>query len=189
MPRVEYNYCPTCATPLDERLIHQRRRRVCDACGFVQFHDPKVAVIALVTHDDRVLLIRRGVEPEKGKWALPGGYMDAGETAESALRRELQEEVGLAITQCELMDVFPMLVPDGNDPANNALVNNGIVLAYRAQPAVGQSTAVLAQDDVERADWFAADELPRNLAFVSTRALLTAWQERVGAPEHNPTET
>jgi len=57
-------------------------RSVCPSCGFVHFTDPKVAVIALVTHADKILLARRAVDPAKGKWALPGGYMDAGRSEE-----------------------------------------------------------------------------------------------------------
>lgn len=171
MPRRNFNFCPLCATRLEERHIYQQIRRVCPGCNFVQFHDPKVAVIALVTLRERILLIKRGVDPEKGKWALPGGYMDAGELPEAAVQRELMEEVGLAITIERLAGVYPMLVPDGAGK-----INNGIVLAYYATPRHAQAAQLQPDDDVDDARWFDVHTLPRSLAFVSTRQLLNQWK-------------
>ena len=78
------------------------------------FKDPKVAVIALVTSHDRMLLIRRGVNPGKGQWALPGGFMDAGEMPQEALVRELYEEVGIQVEVGELLGIFAMVGPVGH---------------------------------------------------------------------------
>ena len=100
-----YRFCPLCGTPLETRWMFQRERPTCPACGFVHFRDPKVAVIGLVTWRNRVLLIRRGVDPMKGMWSLPGGYMDAGEMPANALVRELVEEVGLHVTVDRLVDM------------------------------------------------------------------------------------
>ena len=59
-------FCPYCATPLQTRLLFGKERPACNACGFVQFQDPKVAASALLTEGDHVLLICRGVPPRKG---------------------------------------------------------------------------------------------------------------------------
>ena len=88
-----FRYCPYCAGEIAEETRFNAVRPVCKTCGFVQFHDPKVAVIALILHEGRVLLVQRAVDPAKGKWSLPGGYMDAGEMPLEALQRELNEEV------------------------------------------------------------------------------------------------
>jgi ADP-ribose pyrophosphatase YjhB (NUDIX family) len=112
MTQRAFIYCPYCGTRLVERHAFDRVRPVCTQCGFVHFLDPKVAVIALIVWDGHVLLARRGVDPEKGKWALPGGYMDAGELPEAALRRELEEEVGIQVAQLQLLDVYPMVSSD-----------------------------------------------------------------------------
>jgi 8-oxo-dGTP diphosphatase len=168
-------FCPYCATQLVHRDIFDRVRPVCAKCGYVYFCDPKVAVIALVEWDARVLLVRRGVEPELGKWALPGGYMDAGEMPEAALRRELDEEVGLAVAHLELLEIFPML--DGEQ------VNRGIVLVYRAEPVAESPAMLQGKDDVWEAKWFCAGELPQALAFDSTVSLLKSWQARQHATD------
>lgn len=172
MPGVQYKFCPLCATPLEEQYKYQQIRRVCPSCRFVQFHDPKVAVIALVTWGERILLIKRGVDPERGKWALPGGYMDAGELPEEAVQRELLEEVGLPITVERLAGVYPMWVPD-----QGSTINKGIVLAFYATPQKGTASQIKADDDVDDAGWFSVDTIPETLAFISTRQLLAEWKQ------------
>jgi ADP-ribose pyrophosphatase YjhB (NUDIX family) len=165
-----YTYCPFCAAVLEERSIEGKLRKVCPVCSFIQFADPKVAVVALVEHDGRVLLARRAVEPARGAWALPGGYMDAGEMPVSAVRREVLEEVSLTIEVHELLDIFPMV--------NSGGASLGIVLAFRATPRQSAEPTVISQDDVDEAGWFRPDELPTPLAFDSTRTLLAAWCAR-----------
>ena len=167
MSRPPFTYCPYCATPLEARTLEHRLLPTCPTCGYIFFADPKVAVIAQVEQDGRVLLVRRAVNPAKGMWALPGGYMDAGELPEAALRRELQEEVGLAVTVERLLAIYPMV--NGSGPSQ------GIVLAYRATALDGQ-TQLIPQDDVSEAGWFGPDELPAELAFASTQTQLAAWR-------------
>lgn len=162
----EYRFCPNCATPLQSVLRYDRVRPVCPACGFVHFADPKVAVIALVIANGSVLLVRRAVDPGKGLWSLPGGYMDAGEMPGEALQREVAEEVGLAVNVGEMLAIFPMENGEGK--------RTGIVLAYRAV-AVGTNLQVHPQDDVSEAGWFGPAQLPGNLAFDSTKTLITEW--------------
>lgn len=164
-------YCPLCGTRLEERFIYLQMRSVCPACGFVHFHDPKVAVIGLVTWQKSVLLIRRGVDPMKGKWALPGGYMDAGEMPAVALARELREEVGLDVNAGELLDIFPMAGP--------GVLNRGIVIAYRVLCGGDVPPMLVCDDDACEATWFQQDEVPTELAFDSTSLLLTRWQEEI----------
>jgi ADP-ribose pyrophosphatase YjhB (NUDIX family) len=170
MTRREYTYCPHCATKLEHRALYGRRRTVCPACGFVDFQDPKVAVIALVTHKNRVLLVQRAMEPQKGKWTLPGGYMDAGEMPREALQRELQEEVALEVKILDLLDIFPMASSSGHSP--------GIVLAFRGRPAHDERVGLTCADDACDARWFLPGELPSDLAFESTYALLARWQQQ-----------
>jgi ADP-ribose pyrophosphatase YjhB (NUDIX family) len=168
----EFNFCPYCGTRLERMEVFSQIRPACRQCGFVQFRDPKVAVIAFVTHKDKVLLVRRAVEPSKGKWALPGGYMDAGEMPEEALSRELDEEVGLGVNITRLLEIFPMESP--GQP------NNGIVLAYEAEPETDDLITLQSKDDVSAAGWFGQDELPVEVAFESTETLLSAWKATLG---------
>ena len=163
----KFRYCPYCASSIFEEVRFNAVRPVCSGCGFVQFHDPKVAVIALVLHQDKVLLIQRAVDPAKGKWSLPGGYMDAHEMPEEALQRELMEEVGLNSKIGGLIDIFPMVNDEGR--------RIGIVLAFSAEPANSPEIPYVA-DDAQDAGWFRAHEIPTDLAFESTATLLTNWR-------------
>lgn len=167
MNKSAYHYCPLCATPLEQREVYGHWRAVCPQCGFIHFHDPKVAVIGLVTLEQRVLLIQRAIDPAKGKWALPGGYMDAGELPVEALQRELYEEVALRVQVGKLLDTFPILTPDGR--------NLGLVLAYHAVPADAQATELICDAELRAAGWFGPGALPTDLAFESTQVLLNRW--------------
>ncbi len=162
-----FRYCPFCANPVVEELRFNALRPVCSACEFVQFLDPKVAVIALVQHREKVLLIQRAVDPGKGEWSLPGGYMDAGEMPREALQRELQEEVGLRTKIGELIEIFPMVNDEGD--------RIGIVLAFEGEPA-GSPDIPYVADDADDAGWFSANDIPENLAFESTETLLKNWK-------------
>ncbi len=166
MSRPNFVYCPYCATALAAREIYRQVRPVCPQCGFVHFPDPKVAVVGLVTQAAQVLLVRRAVDPGKGLWSLPGGYMDAGELPEAALQRELLEEIGLPVTIQSLLTIFPMVGASGR--------SQGIVLAYNALP-VDPATVLQCDDDVSEAGWFTQTTLPTTLAFESTQTLLAQW--------------
>jgi 8-oxo-dGTP diphosphatase len=177
-------YCPCCATPLQDRHFGHKVLRACPNCRFVQHNDPKVAVVARIEHDNCLLLVRRGVNPGKGLWALPGGYMDGGEMPVDALRREVDEELALAVTVHELLAIYPMV--------NHDQPSRGIVLVYRATPEDAHcSTAVAppALDDVAEARWFTAQELagelPVPLAFDSTAVEVRRWVEDTASPAAN----
>ncbi|MFN8440384.1 MAG: NUDIX hydrolase [Caldilineaceae bacterium] len=165
----DFTFCPRCATRLEVRIFGHEQRSICPACGFVHFRDPKVAVIALITCDQQVLLSRRGVEPQKGKWAIPGGYMDAGEMPEEALRREMREEMRLELGEVGFHSFLPM--------ANK----RGIVLVFAATPASQHCEALAAYDDVSEVRWFGRDSLPQpdQLAFDTTPHLLEIWRREV----------
>ena len=108
-------YCPRCAHPLEDRALFGRVRRACPNCGYIFFIDPKVACGALVEHGDAVLLIRRAVDPKKGYWALPAGFMEVDEGPIAAAMRECREETGIAIRVTGLFGVYP-LSGDPNKP-------------------------------------------------------------------------
>ena len=149
----ERRFCPWCAGALGAGERHP----VCTRCERVQYRDPKVGV-GVVVHDEqgRLLLVRRGVGPGKGLWALPAGFVDAGEDPRSAAARETLEETGLLVGVGEVVDVYP-----GTDRGGASFF-----LAFRAQVAGG---TLCAGDDALDAGFFGPDELPE-LAFESTKA-------------------
>lgn len=87
-------FCPRCAGAIEERVPEgdDRARYVCAACTTVHYINPKVVVGAVCSWDDRVLLCRRAIEPRRGYWTIPAGYLECGESTEAGTRREAWEE-------------------------------------------------------------------------------------------------
>lgn len=81
-------------------------RRVCAHCRFIDYVNPKIVAGAVVTQGDRILLCKRAIEPRKGYWTLPAGFMEEGETVEEAARREAQEEACADIRIQQLLAVY-----------------------------------------------------------------------------------
>lgn len=103
LPAELFRFCPRCgAARPAENAGHIPFR--CGACGLTYFFNPTVAAAAWVSDPTgRVLLVRRAHDPARGKFAVPGGFVDIGETAEVALRRETREEVGLEVTAVQYL--------------------------------------------------------------------------------------
>jgi len=111
-PGGAFRYCPKCAAAA-MRVISAKLLR-CEACGFELFMNPAASVAGVIVdrHGQMIVLIR-GKEPGKGGWDLPGGFVDPGETAEEALRREIREEVGLEVTAMQYLGSWPNIYEYG----------------------------------------------------------------------------
>ena len=105
-----FTHCPRCGAP----GLHQPEPNACkcDACGFFYHLNPAVGVGGIVQDAcGHVILLKRAHDPCKGMLGLPGGVVDAGETAEAALRRELQEEIGLEVLEMAYLGSWPNQYP------------------------------------------------------------------------------
>ena len=87
--------------------------RTCGSCGQVTYRNPLPVAVALVPVDSGLLVVRRGIEPSIGKLALPGGYINWGETWQAACAREVAEETGLAIDPAKIREFAVRSAPDG----------------------------------------------------------------------------
>jgi ADP-ribose pyrophosphatase YjhB (NUDIX family) len=103
---VPHGYCGGCGRPLGERQIHGRPRPYCAACKRAVFHDPKLAVAVVIGFGGRILLQRRAIDPGRGAWTFPSGYVDRGEVVEEAAAREVREEVNLAVRIDRLLGLY-----------------------------------------------------------------------------------
>src|ERR1700755_1113500 len=81
-------------------------RYVCGDCGHVVYANPKIVVGSVVTYGDRILMCRRAIEPRKGFWTLPAGYLEENETPEDGARREAREEADCEIVLDGLLAVY-----------------------------------------------------------------------------------
>jgi ADP-ribose pyrophosphatase YjhB (NUDIX family) len=80
-----------------------RQRFVCSGCGFTHYDNPRVVVAIYVCAGEKLLWIRRGIAPAKGRWAIPGGFMESDETPEEAASRELCEETGINLPADDML--------------------------------------------------------------------------------------
>jgi 8-oxo-dGTP diphosphatase len=161
-----FRFCPSCGGELRPRLLKagEPERLVCDRCGFIFYLDPKVAVGTIITSDERLVLVRRAIDPGYGLWVFPGGYVDRGEPIEEAAIREAREECGLDIRLDGLVNVYSY---PGRTP---------IIIVYAATTLGG---TLCADDECLDARLFAREEIPwEQLAFPSTRDAL---REYLGA--------
>lgn len=156
------NFCPVCGTATERHERYGRIRPVCPKCGHIVFFSPSVAVLVLITNGDQVLLVKRRIDPAKGLWVCPAGFMDSDENPRDAARREVREETGLDVDNLELLEVFGSFEDGGKAD---------MVVAFRATIMGGHLTA---GDDAESAAWFPRDALPE-LAFTPTRIVLRKW--------------
>lgn len=131
-----------------------------------------LTVDVVARRGDRVLLVRRGNEPFAGCWALPGGFVDAGEPLEGAAVRELAEETGLVLDRADLRQVAAYGDP-GRDPRRGRVVTVAYAVEVSAEVAAAQ--AVAGADDAAHAEWVdPAAACAEGLAFDHDRILADA---------------
>lgn len=169
MTEVEYRFCPACGGSLAARLLKagEPERLVCGACGFVFYMDPKVAVGTIIrTADNRLVLVRRAIEPGYGLWVFPGGYVDRGEEITTAALREAREECGLDVRLDRLVNVYSY---KGGAP---------IIIVYSATMIGGE---LCNDDECLEARLFRPEEIPwAALAFRSTGEALREYLQGIG---------
>ncbi len=173
LPSQLFRHCPRCGKP--QPGDPPGRVFDCAACGFRFFFSASNAVAVFVqrTDDGRALFIRRAKDPGKGRLAPPGGFVDIGETAEDAARREIREEVGLELASLAFLSTQPNLYPyDGVTYPTLDL----FFTAHAVDP-----TRAAALDDVDGFQW--RDPLrvdSEEMAFTSMQAALRLWHRQLG---------
>jgi ADP-ribose pyrophosphatase YjhB (NUDIX family) len=143
-------------------------RDICDRCGFIHYVNPKVVVGSVVTYQGKFLLCRRAIEPRRGFWTLPAGFMEQGETAEDGARREAREEANADIVLRDLLAVYsiPRIAQ--------------VQLMYRATLADPSFSAGEESLEVALFDW---DDIPwKELAFPSVHWALTQFRSVMDVP-------
>ncbi len=133
---------------------------MCTLCGGIFFADPKVVVTVISEMDGKIVMIRRDNEPGRGKWTIPGGFVDRGEVVEEAAVREFLEETGLKTQVTGLVGVYSKPY-DAN------------ILVVYASRVVGGELA--AGQEAQEVGLFDLESLPP-LAFERDVGILKEWQ-------------
>jgi ADP-ribose pyrophosphatase YjhB (NUDIX family) len=139
-----------------------RERLICGDCGFVHYDNPKIVVGAVVVWEGNILLCKRAIEPARGKWTIPAGYMELGESPEQGAAREAHEEAGARIEIGALIGVYS--IPRIGQ----------VQLIYRASLVDGVFAAGAESLDVALYAW---DAIPRaEIAFPTVHWALDDWR-------------
>ena len=164
MEHIDINFCIRCGNVLEMIVRFGAERPVCTKCDYTHFFDPKVAAAMWLTQSNKLLLVRRAIEPAKGYWTIPGGFVDAWENPAETAARECAEETGLKVIPEKLLDVV-----SSQHPSSGA----GFVIFYRGKIMSGD---LQAGDDADAVDWFSINQLPE-IAFYATQIMIDRWKK------------
>jgi len=160
-------YCHFCAAALTEKFMEGRNRLFCERCNSPIYENPIPASCLVVPDaEERILLVKRSVDPKKGMWCLPGGFMELGETPEASALRELKEETGLSGQIGRLLGVVS---------TPNAQYDTVLMLGYSVKEYSG---ILIAGDDASDVGYFQADELPE-IAFDSHKKFIRTYYQQI----------
>lgn len=161
------NFCSRCGSALRFETVEgeDRERHICGECGHIVYVNPRLVVTVLpITDAGEIVLIRRGIEPGKGWWAQPGGFLEVDETVNQAAIRETWEETRLLVEPGELVGIYTRL-----EAAVVTLAFEARIVSGTAAPTP-EATEVLA---------FAPERIPwSEIAFSTTTWALRDWLDR-----------
>jgi mutator protein MutT len=134
---------------------------------------PLPGVAAIIIHEEKVLLVERGKEPSKGKWGLPGGLVEVGETIEEAIKREVLEETGISIKPIKLLEVLDSIKKNEDKKVQYHYIIFEFLCKYN-------SGEIKASSDAPNAAWIPLDSLDSVNIMSSTKSFI----ERILQNEH-----
>jgi ADP-ribose pyrophosphatase YjhB (NUDIX family) len=158
-------FCPLCGGGLGRETVPPdgREQAVCGQCRFVFYLGPKLVAATIPEQDGHILLTRRSIDPARGRWTFPGGFVDFGESATEAAVRETREETGLTVDVGGLVGVY-------------SYADSPVIIVYRAL-VTGGTLGTCSENDIVQ--WVKPADIPwADLAFPSTRAALTDFLSR-----------
>jgi len=149
MKREDVKFCPYCGSVLEIKYAEGRDRKICKECKSIYYINPLPAATALVVNSKNQLLLgKRGVEPAKGQWCLPGGFVEIDESMEKAALRELKEEAGLTGKALSFV---------GCTYQRSNFYGGVIIFGYSVEIIKGE---MKAGDDMEKLKYYDLDSLP-----------------------------
>ena len=158
---VVYKFCPKCGEKLIDIIEDNHSRLQCLSCKFIFYQNSKPTVSALIINGDEVLLGKRCINPAKGMWDVPGGFLELGEHPEDGMRREAMEETGLEVEILFMLGIFM----DEYGTEGESTLN----ICYVVKAAGGEERP---GDDLCDLKWFSIADLPKEIAFKNGKDML-----------------
>ena len=164
-----FKYCPQCKN--DNLLFIDNHYWTCQQCDFVYFHNTAAAVAGIIEYDNKILLTVRAKEPGKGLYDLPGGFVDQNESLEQALSREVQEELGISITEWRYFVSLPNLYQYKNITYHT--LDSVFLTSLAEQPKL-----TLEASEISDSAWFNVIDIDlETIAFPSLRQAIALLQQ------------
>lgn len=142
--------------------FHDNKEELCPTCGKDLYLDPKLAVAAIIPYKDRIIMVKRAIEPGIGKWSFPSGYVNRYESLVSALKREVKEECAIDIDVGWIVGIYS----EQNNPV--------VLVVFHSEWVKGE----LNSNDTETldVDMFRVTKLP-DLAFEHDSKIIKDWED------------
>ena len=159
-------FCSQCGGSLTQRFIaaENRTRSMCEQCGTIAYRGPQILVSTIVMCGERVLMCRRACAPQAGRWVLPGGFVEFGETLEEAAVRETLEETGVCLDAARLQPYAIATLPEISEVYAGFLAS------------VPEATHARCGEECTEVGFFREDEVPwSELAYPDTGVYLRGY--------------
>lgn len=144
-----YRYCPVCGAPLESAVIEQRTRKICPSCSWIHYENPLPVAVAYTQNlSGELLVVRRAHQPAHNEWALPGGFLESGESPQEGCLRELWEETSLRGSIDRLVGAYHR---------ESAMYGSLLVVAYKVTVHDGKP---IINHELYEADFFPHESVP-----------------------------
>jgi len=157
-----YKLCPNC----QNKLTLTGNLAECTNCHFTHYLNPAPTVTVVVEDREKILIVKRAIDPQKGMWDLPGGFINLDETIEAAVIRETKEETNLDVEIVKYLGSAPDIYGQTGLPTLNCL--------YQVRVVGGQAKP---QDDVAAVEWRTIDDLPKKFAFENCKIAIERYKK------------
>jgi ADP-ribose pyrophosphatase YjhB (NUDIX family) len=158
-------FCPKCGYELVVRAEGERERLCCPQCGYVYFGTYSIGVGGIVVQNGHVLLVRRAQNPGRGRWTIPGGYIEANELLDVAVVREVLEETGVQTEVEGIVDLRQFIMES----------DTNVYIVFRLRPIGGEVCADGVEADeagyFSREEWERLETLAPETCYLITRAV------------------
>jgi ADP-ribose pyrophosphatase YjhB (NUDIX family) len=167
---MKFRFCPRCGEEMLPLADGPDRGRIgCRQGHFVHYDNPAVTAFAFVERDEAYLVLERGQEPYRGRWELPGGFVEAGESPAEAVRREVFEETGLRIETPTILGAYTSRYGDDGKWT--------VDVAFHCQAPSGELSL---SAESSGAAWVSIERMPP-LAFSGERSAFEEFKQRLAA--------